>query len=166
MKFSYTSVLFALAAPALVSADKTSVDVASVISEFFTATPTLPGGALSTLATALASVENSWTTQAAFTSFIDAIDSAAPSSVASSISKSGFYYNEIVTADWFTKKAPKDVQKAVSTYLSNVDKVESSVWSKVASETSKGAAAAATGVPAVGVMGVAVAAGLGVVGMM
>ncbi|TGO63357.1 hypothetical protein BCON_0013g00010 [Botryotinia convoluta] len=166
MKFSYTSILFALAAPALVSADKTSVDVASVISEFFTATPTLPGGALSTLATALASVENSWTTQAAYTSFLAAVNSAAPTSVASSIEKSGFHYAEIVTADWFTKKAPNDVQKAVSTYLSNVGKVESSVWSKVASETSKGAAAAATGVPAVGVMGVAVAAGLGVVGMM
>lgn len=43
-------------------------------------------------------------------------------------------------------------------------KVESSVFSKVATETSKGAAP--TGVPAVGVMGVAIAAGLGVVGMM
>ncbi|KAF7899642.1 hypothetical protein EAF00_003978 [Botryotinia globosa] len=156
----------ALAAPALVSADKTSVDIASVISEFYTITPTIPGGALSTLATALASVENSWTTQAAFTSFIDAIDSAAPSSVASSISKSGFHYNEIVTADWFTKKAPKDVQKAVSTYISNLDKVQSSVWSKVESETSKGFAAATTGVPAVGAIGVAVVAGLGAVGMM
>lgn len=137
-----------------------------MISQFFTVTPTLPGGALSTLATALASVENSWTTQAAYTSFREAIQSAAPTAVASSIAKSGFYYDDVVSADWFTKKAPKDVQKAVSTYLSNVDKVESSVWSKVASETSKGAAAAVTGVPAVGVMGVAVAAGLGVVGMM
>lgn len=56
------------------------------------------------------------------------------------------------------------MQKAVSSYLSSISAVESSVFAKVASETSKGAAP--TGVPAVGVMGVAVAAGLGVVGMM
>ncbi|KAF7959634.1 hypothetical protein EAE96_001249 [Botrytis aclada] len=158
MKFSYSSILFALAAPALVSADKTSVDVASVISEFYTATPTL--------ATALASVDNSWTNGAQFTSFISAIYSAAPTSIAVSMDKSGFAYDEVATADWFTKKAPDGVQKALSTYLSNVGKVQSSVWSKVATETSKGAAAAVTGVPAVGVMGVAVAAGLEVVGMM
>ncbi|KAJ8068976.1 hypothetical protein OCU04_002656 [Sclerotinia nivalis] len=166
MKFSYASILFAIAAPAMVNADKTSVNVPSVISRFFSSTPTLPAGASSTLATALASVDYAWTTAAAFTSFNKAVYSAAPSSLQSSLSKSGYHYAEVATADWFTKKAPKDAQKAVSSYLSAVGKVESSVFSKVATETSKGAGAAATGVPAVGVMGVAFAVGLGAVGMM
>ena len=140
----------------------------SVISDFFpSSTPSLPAGASSTLATALASVQSSWTTAAAYTSFNEAVYSAAPSSIKSSISKSGFYYDDVVTADWFTKSAPKEVQSAVGSYLSAVDKVENSVFSQVETKTSKGVAAAgATGVPAVGVMGVAVAAGLGVVGMM
>ncbi|RAL64965.1 hypothetical protein DID88_001555 [Monilinia fructigena] len=141
-----------------------NVSIGSVISQFFISTPSLPAGASSTLATALASVDNAWTTAPAFTSFVDAVFSAAPTSLQSSLSKSGFLYDDIVTADWFTKKAPKDVQKSVNNYLSSVDKIESSVFSKVATETSKGAAP--TGVPAVGVMGVAIAAGLGVVGMM
>jgi hypothetical protein len=136
---------------------------ASVISEFFVSTtPSLPAGASSTLATALASINSGWTTAAAFTSFKDALYSAAPSSLQESLSQSGFIYNDVVTADWFTKSAPKAVQTAVNSYLSKVEKVEESVFSKVATETSKGAAA--TGAPVI--MGVALAAGLGVVGMM
>ncbi|KAB8296433.1 hypothetical protein EYC80_009176 [Monilinia laxa] len=164
MKISFTTVLLAIAAPAVVNADKTSVNVGSVISNFFSPTPSLSAGASSTLATALASVNNAWTTAPAFTSFVEAVFSAAPTSLQASLSKSGFLYEDVATADWFTKKAPKDIQKSLSNYLSSVDKVESSVFNKVATETSKGAAP--TGVPAVGVMGVAVAAGLGVVGMM
>ncbi|KAI9641610.1 hypothetical protein NHQ30_009463 [Ciborinia camelliae] len=164
MKFSYTTILFVIAAPAIVNSEKTSVNVGSVISQFFTSTPSLPAGASSTLATALASANYAWTTATAFTSFDVAVYSAAPSSLQSSLSESGYYYKDIVTADWFIKKAPKDVQKAVSSYLRTVESVESSVFNKVATETSKGAAA--TGIPAVGVMGVAMAAGLGVVGMM
>ncbi|APA10929.1 hypothetical protein SS1G_03382 [Sclerotinia sclerotiorum 1980 UF-70] len=166
MKFSFASILFAIAAPAVVNADKTSVNVESVISSFFLHTPTLPAGASSTLATALASIDHAWTTAAAFTSFENAVISAAPSSLQGSILKSGYYYEQVATADWFTKKAPKDAQKAISSYLSEVHKVESSVFSKVATQTSKGAGAAATGVPAVGAMGVALAVGLGAVGMM
>ncbi|ESZ94178.1 hypothetical protein SBOR_5456 [Sclerotinia borealis F-4128] len=167
MKFSCATIFFAIAAPTIVNAAKTSVNVGAVISQFFpSSTPSLPAGASSTLATALASVDNAWTTAPAFTSFNRAIYSAAPSSLQSSLSQSGYIYEKIATADWFTKKAPKDVQKAVNSYISAVAKVENSVFSKVATETSKAAAAAATGVPAVGVMGVAMMAGLGVVGMM
>lgn len=134
-----------------------------MISQHFTSNPTLPAGASSTLATALASAD-AWGTAPIYTSFIEALWSAAPPSITASLSSSGFYFDEVATADWFTKKAPKDVQKALNSYVSAVSSAESSVFSMVAAETSKGAAA--TGVPAVGVMGVAMAAGLGVVGMM
>ncbi|KAM3065010.1 hypothetical protein ACMFMG_001219 [Clarireedia jacksonii] len=153
MKFSLATLLLAVAPLAM--ADKTSLDVKSVITEFFSTTPTVPAGASTTLASALNSVHTKWQDSPAFTSAENAIFSAAPSSLQASLSKSGWNWNEVATASWFTKEAPKSVQKDVQSYTSAIDSVVSSVNSKIATETSKGAAGARqTGGVAVGVMGV------------
>ncbi|PQE17864.1 hypothetical protein CJF30_00010373 [Rutstroemia sp. NJR-2017a BBW] len=97
----------------------------------------------------------------AFTSARDAIYSAAPSSLQASLSASGWYYEDVVTASWFTKSAPKSVQKDMQSYISTIGAVESSVFSKVATETSKGGVPARqTGAVAAAVVGAVAAVGM------
>ncbi|PQE05101.1 hypothetical protein CJF31_00006070 [Rutstroemia sp. NJR-2017a BVV2] len=159
MKFSVAALLMAVAPLAM--ADKTSLDVKSVISAFYSTTPTIPAGASTTLASALHSVETKWVDSPAFTSARAAIYSAAPSSLQASLATSGWDYGDVVTASWFTKNAPKSVQKDVQSYNSAVYSIEDSVFSKVATETSKGGVPARqTGAVAAGVIGVVAAVGM------
>jgi hypothetical protein len=126
----------------------------SVISSFYpSSTPSIPAALSTTLASALHSVETSWRNSPAYTSANEAIFSAAPSSVQSSISKSGYYYKDVMTQSWYTKNVPQTVQTAVSGEVSAIDSVAEKLLGTPTS-SSKGAAER-TAVPlVVGVMGV------------
>ena len=111
-------------------------------------------GSISTsLASALHSVQTSWEDSKEFTSAENAIISAAPSDVASSISKSGFAYKDITSQDWYTKSVPKSDQSAVSKEISAIDSVYTHVLGTVSS-TGGVAPAKVTGVAVMGMVGV------------
>jgi hypothetical protein len=122
----------------------------SVISEYYTSTPSLNAAQSTSLASALHSVETSWLDSPAWTSARDAIYSAAPSSVRTSIDSSGYGYKEITSQTWYTK-VPKAQQTAIAGQISAVD----SVAAKIVGTPSKSSGGAMkTGVPmVVGAMG-------------
>jgi hypothetical protein len=72
----------------------------SVISDFYTSTPKINGAQSTSLASALWSIQSSWSDTPAYTSAYDAIVSAAPSSLQASISKSGWTIQDISTQAW------------------------------------------------------------------
>jgi hypothetical protein len=126
----------------------------SVISSFYpSSTPKIKGAQSTSLASALHSVESSWYDSPAYTSADIAIFSAAPSSVQSSISKSGYYYKEITTQTWYTKNVPHAVQTAVAAEISAIDSAAAKIIG-TPSSTSKGAGARATGLGVAGMVGV------------
>ncbi|CZR63641.1 uncharacterized protein PAC_13538 [Phialocephala subalpina] len=151
MKFSVIST-FALCA-AVASADS-SLNVGSVISSFYpNSTPKINGAQSTSLASALHSVETTWRDSPAYTSANEAIYSAAPSSVLSSISKSGYYYREITSQAWYTKSVPHAVQTAVAEEISAIDSAASKILGTI---SSTGAAAPMrTAAPIMGAVAIA-----------
>lgn len=102
-------------------------------------------------------MDATWTDSPKWTSARDAIYSAAPSSAISSISKSGYRFDELTTQAWYTKSVSKAVQTDIANELKALDSAASKVLGPLATQTSKGGAVK-TG--AAGVAGVVV----GVVG--
>ncbi|KAE8446470.1 hypothetical protein EG329_011933 [Mollisiaceae sp. DMI_Dod_QoI] len=150
MKFSAVTT-FALCAVA--SAADSSLNVGSVISSFYpSSTPKLNGAQSTSLASALHSVETTWRDSPAYTSANEAIYSAAPSSVKSSIDKSGYYYGEITSQAWYTKSVPHAVQTAVAGEISAIDSAAEKVLGTI---SSKGTAPMRTAAPIMGAMAIA-----------
>jgi hypothetical protein len=81
----------------------------SVLSDFYTNPPTVTGSALTALATALESVQSTWTNSPQFTSAIQAVYSAAPKDAQSAIAT--LKYTQITAQPWWT--AVPDSAKAV-----------------------------------------------------
>jgi hypothetical protein len=126
----------------------------SVISSFYpSTTPSIPAALSTTLASALHSVETTWRDSPAYTSANEAIFSAAPSSVQSSISKSGYYYKDVMTQSWYMKNVPQAVQTAVSGEVSAIDSVAEKLLGTLTSSSKGGAER--TAVPlAMGIMAI------------
>jgi hypothetical protein len=123
-----------------------------VISEFYpSSTPKVAASVSTALASVLNSVQSTWTDSPAWTSARDAIYSAAPSSVQSSISKSGYVYKDITSQSWYTKSVPKAVQTAVAGEVSAVDSAASKI---LATATRKGDAPKQTRMAVAGMVGV------------
>ena len=70
-----------------------------------------------------------------------------------SISKSGFFYEDITSEAWYTKSVPHAVQTAVAAQASAIDSVAFKIVGTPTS-SSKGAGARATGLGMAGVVGV------------
>jgi hypothetical protein len=103
------------------------------------------------LASALHSVETTWRDSPQYTSANEAIFSAAPSSVQSSISKSGYYYGQITSQAWYTKSVPHAIQTAVAGEVSAIDSAAEKV---IGTASSKGGAAMRTAAPIMGAVAV------------
>ncbi|KUJ08211.1 uncharacterized protein LY89DRAFT_691109 [Mollisia scopiformis] len=154
MRFSAITTLALCAAAASASAADSSLNVASVISAFYpTSTPSLNGAQSTSLASLLNSVQSTWEDSASYTSANEAIYSAAPSSVQSSIDKSGYYYGQITSQAWYTKSVPGAIQTAVAKEISAIDSAAEKV---LGTASSTGAAAAMrTAAPIMGAVALA-----------
>ncbi|TVY83676.1 hypothetical protein LSUE1_G003103 [Lachnellula suecica] len=151
MKFATIASSLALCAT-FVSAADSSLNVASVISDFYpSSTPNVAAAVSTSLASALHSVDMTWTDSPAFTSAASAIYSAAPDSIKSSIEKSGYGYKEITAQDWYTKSVPQAQQTAIAGEINAIDSVAEKF---VPTGTSTAGAAKQTGMAVAGVVGV------------
>jgi copper(I)-binding protein len=118
---------------------------ASVISDFYpSSTPHLNAAQSTSLASALYSVESTWTDSPAYTSAVEAIYSAAPSSVRSSIDASGYYYEQITSQAWYTKSVPGAQKTAISKQIAAIDSAAAKI---VGTATSSGKGAMRTAAP-------------------
>lgn len=123
----------------------------SVITHFYSSTPTLQPAQSTTLASLYNSLELSWQANPASKSADIAITSAAPSSLSSSLSKSGYHYKQLTTESWYTKSVDKAIQTQVINYISALDSAEAKVYP---TSTSKGGVPRVTGLGVAGVLGI------------
>lgn len=153
---SYAKMKFLVVASlALCAAAESKLDVGSIISDYYTSTPSLAPAASTSLASLFNSIETSWTNNPAYTSAQTAIYDAAPTSIQASISASGYNYKDIVTQSWYTKSVDKKIQSAVSVQISAIDSAAAKIVGTPTSSSSKGAGAARqTGLGVAGMVGV------------
>jgi len=128
-----------------------------VLSEFYSSPPSVTGSQLTLLASALASVESTWTNSPQFTSALDAVYSAAPASVQSYL-RTGQWGDSLTAQPWFTA-VPAAAQQALSSQQAALDSAQYAILGTPTTTGSKNGARA-TG------MGAAVAGAVGVVGVM
>ncbi|KAK4186010.1 hypothetical protein QBC35DRAFT_502435 [Podospora australis] len=171
--------ILALATATAVSAQKDTYttypdkvpDATSYMKAIFTPEP-IPSSVtpfITPLATGLYAVEKSFHENDKYISVHTVIASAMthapnPDAVYSSVSASGYRYEEIVTEEWYKKNVPKDAQKIVEEYNSAADAVWKSVEDAATRSTNHGAGPQCTGM-AVAAAGVA-AAGMAVMAAM
>jgi len=132
-------------------------DPSSVLSEFYSSPPTVTGSQLTALASALVSVESTWTDSPKYTSVLEAIYSAAPASVQSYL-RTGTWYDSLTAQPWFTG-VPGSAQSALSSQEAALISAEYAV---LGTPTSTNAAPAR----ATGAMAAAAAGAVGLVGVM
>lgn len=133
---------------------------ASIIaSNYPSSTPVLDAKASTSLASALRSVRRTFRDSDKYTSAERAIYSAAPASVQSSISVSGYAYENIITQLWYSSNVPKSVQSVVSNQMSAVSSAGQAIITKDEAKSTSSSSAAGARITALGVAGV-----VGVVG--
>jgi len=119
MKFTILSATAALLAMALAKSSSTTnpaPDAAAMISSYYpTSTPSFSNSAqMTSLASALYSVNHPFTDSPQYTSMVSAIYAATPSAAQASISKSGFLYNDVVTNSWYSTGVPDSAKKVLT----------------------------------------------------
>lgn len=142
----------------------------SVISAYYSSTPSLAPAASTSLASLLHSIETSWSANPTYTSAELAIISAgllilsypthrdtylhpAPTSIQASLATSGWDIEDISTQAWYTKNVPKDIQSAINAEVSALDSAAAKIIGTPS--TSMGLAPMATaGFGVAGVIGV------------
>jgi hypothetical protein len=126
---------------------------AEAISAFYpTATPSIKNAAESTkLAKALVSQQSSWDNSDKWTSVASAITAVAPSSALASFSSSGFDYQAITAASWYSK-VNSNARSAFEAEQTALDKVASKVLDGGAKETQRAGLAMVGAAGIVGIM--------------
>lgn len=122
-----------------------------MISDYYESTAlSIEAAASTSLASALHSVEATWLDSPAQTSAVQAIYSAAPSDLKSSIASSGYRYADITTQPWYTN-VPEAQRTAIA---KEVEAIESAAAAVVGTATSTGGAVQRTGMAVAGVVGI------------
>ncbi|KAK0615259.1 hypothetical protein B0T17DRAFT_381803 [Bombardia bombarda] len=179
MKFLATALVLLGAANQLATAQDTgspddlsfslpeSTDAVSYLSELYSNQGGIPtgvtGAVVTSLASALYSVQKSFATHSLVTSDASAILSAAAkatdaSAVLSSIEENGYGYAEVTAQPWYKDNVPEDVKSDVAQFNSAWDSAFDSVVKATSTKNAAAAAPACTGL----VMAAAAGAAVGV----